>query len=162
MPLDTFFSQSSRTSIPRSRSFLSKFAPQPFAWNRNVSDFCVELVDPWKTYFPGDVVKGTVILTVTKPIRITHLRVCLHGHAQVFKHQVVPGERHSSGVHHAQGGGKRSEEYFGNGFISLFEEEVILCGDGRLAEGIYKFEFELSFPSRRLPSSIDVCPSTVG
>lgn len=124
-----------------------------------MSDFCVELADPWKTYFPGDVVKGTVSLTIIKPIRITHLRVCLHGHAQVFKHQVIPGERHSNGGFHTQSRGKRNEEYFGNGFISLFEEEAMLCGDGRLAEGIYKFEFELPFPSRRLPSSIDVSRS---
>ena len=59
--------------------------------------------------------------------------------------------------------GKKYGEYFGNGFASLFEDEVILCGDGKLAEGTYQFNFELEFPDRDLPSSIDVCsklPST--
>lgn len=44
----------------------------------------------------------------------------------------------------------------GNGFATLFEDEVVLCGDGRLKEGIYKFQFELQLPPHNLPSSITV------
>lgn len=54
------------------------------------------------------------------------------------------------------GKGKKAGSYFGNGFVSLFEDEVVLCGEGRLSEGVYHFNFELEFPSKGLPSSIDV------
>ena len=43
-----------------------------------------------------------------------------------------------------------------NGQASLFQDEVTLCGEGRLDIGLYEFEFELEFPSKGLPTSIDV------
>jgi hypothetical protein len=44
----------------------------------------------------------------------------------------------------------------GNGLATLFEDEVVLCGDGRLKEGIYKFRFEMGLPPYALPSSLNV------
>lgn len=61
------------------------------------------------------------------------------------------------------GKGKSSQRgvYFGNGFASLFEDEIVLCGDGRLDEGNYKFEYQIKFPNMTLPSSIDFERGTV-
>ena len=103
---------------------------------------------------------GSVRLRLSKPVRVQHLVVCLHGFVQVFKNPGSPGEgfRSNSG-YTGIGRGSKSGEYFGNGFASLFEDEVVLCGDGRLAEGSYQFNFELEFPDRELPSSIDVSTS---
>jgi len=81
----------------------------------------------------------------------------LHGYAQVFKNPNAPGDAYKSySTTVGSGKGKRAGSYFGNGFVSLFEDEVVLCGEGRLSEGVYHFNFELEFPSKGLPSSIDV------
>ncbi|KAK2746668.1 ph-response sensor protein [Myotisia sp. PD_48] len=149
-------------SLPtRSRSILSKFTGRFSNRNRNISEFYVQPDDPWKTYYPGDVVKGAVVLTVVKPLRITHLVVCLHGFAKVFKNPVGPGEHAEDSGFLGPGRGRRDGEYLGNGFASLFEDEVVLCGDGRLKEGIYKFRFELCFPPYNLPSSINFERGTI-
>jgi hypothetical protein len=99
------------------------------------------------------------VLTVTKPLRLTHVVICLHGYVKVFKNAVAPGESAEDSGYLGPGRGKRGGEYLGNGFASLFEDEVVLCGDGRLKEGVYKFRFELCFPSHTLPSSIHVTRS---
>ena len=100
---------------------------------------------------------GSVRLSVLRPTRVTHIVVSLHGFVQVFKNPGSPGEGFRANTNYlGTGRGKKSGEYFGNGFASLFEDEVVLCGDGRLAEGAYQFNFELEFPDRDLPSSIDV------
>jgi hypothetical protein len=54
------------------------------------------------------------------------------------------------------GRSKRSSESLGNGCMPLFNDEVVLCGEGKLDPGIYNFKFILEFPRERLPSSIDV------
>ena len=139
------------------RRIISRIA-SPFASkSRNVTDFSIEVDDPHKQHSPGDLVSGSVRLCVLKPTRVTHVVVCLHGFVQVYKHPGSPGEgfRAANG-YLGTGRGKKAGEYFGNGFASLFEDEVVLCGDGRLAEGSYQFNFELEFPDRDLPSSIDV------
>lgn len=146
----------SSTSPTRSRSLLSKFTNRFGNRNRSITEFHIEPDSPWKTYSPGDIVKGSVILTVTKPIRITHLVVCLHGYAKVFKNAVPPGEEAEDSGYLGPGRGRRGGEYLGNGFASLFEDEIVLCGDGRLKEGVYRFGFELCFPPYQLPSSIHV------
>ena len=95
------------------------------------------------------------ILT-TESFDVTHLVTCLHGYAKVYKHQVVPGEAAvADGILDIRGG-NQGAGYRGNGLVSLFQDEVALCGDGFLRRGIYKFGFELEFPARSLPSSIDV------
>lgn len=101
--------------------------------------------------------RGAVVLTVVKPIRLTHLTVCLHGFVRVFKspngaNDPLPdlGLTASSNP--------RKSQYFGNGHASLFQDEVTLCGEGRLDIGVYEFNFELEFPRKGLPSSVDVRP----
>jgi len=139
------------------RRIISRLA-SPFASkSRNVTDFSIELDDPHKQHSPGDVVTGSVRLRVLKATRVTHVVVSLHGFVQVYKHPGSPGEGYRANTGYlGTGRGKKAGEYFGNGFASLFEDEVVLCGDGRLAEGSYQFNFELEFPDRDLPSSIDV------
>lgn len=121
-----------------------------------MAEFYVDLGDPWKSYSPGETVKGCVVLTISKPLAITHLVICLHGHARVYKNQVVPGDGSATSGFLGAGRGSRGIEYHGNGFASLFEDEVVLCGEGFLKKGVYRFNFELGFPPRGLPSSIEV------
>ena len=143
------------------RRILSRIT-SPFATkSRSITDFYIQPDDPHKQYSPGELVTGSVRLRVLRPTRVTHVVVSLHGYAQVFKNPGSPGEgfRGTPG-YLGNGGGKKSAEYFGNGFASLFEDELVLCGDGRLAEGAYQFNFELEFPDTDLPSSIDVSIQT--
>ncbi|KAI1847305.1 hypothetical protein JX266_006530 [Neoarthrinium moseri] len=120
--------------------------------NRNLAEFYVQVDDPHRQYSAGDHVTGSVILSVIKPVRITHLTVCLHGHVRVYKNAaqvasinpaIVPSE------------GTSSTRYFGNGHAQLFSDEQVLCGEGRLEARRWEFKFDLLFPSKGLPSSID-------
>ncbi|KAL4886918.1 hypothetical protein BJY04DRAFT_43625 [Aspergillus karnatakaensis] len=155
MSVNPFSAQTSPPPLGRSRtSLLSKFRSQLGQRNRGVTDFYIEPDDPWRSYFPGDVIKGTVILTVVRPVRITHLVISLHGIVKVFKNNVPAGEAPPDVGSLGPGRGRRGAEYLGNGVATLFEDEVVLCGEGRLKEGIYKFRFEMSFPPYALPSSI--------
>ena len=159
MSFDPVSIPSSISPRSKNRSLLSKFTAPFSNRNRNISEFYVQPDDPWKTYFPGDVVRGSVVLTVVKPLRITHLVVCLHGYVKVFKNPVASGDAEEDSGFLGTGRGRRGGEYLGNGFASLFEDEVVLCGDGRLKEGVYRFNFELEFPQDNLPTSINVCGS---
>jgi hypothetical protein len=97
------------------------------------------------------------VLKVVKPFSLTHIVVCLHGYAQVYKTPNSPGEGYRQyNANLAAGKTKKSGGYYGNGFVSLFEDEIVLCGEGRLGEGTYQFNFELVFPKNHLPSSIEV------
>lgn len=146
------------TPLLSSRSLLSRLRAPLQSKTRNFTDFYIQPDDPHRQYAPGDVISGSVIVKVIKPLRITHLVISLHGYAQVFKNPNSPGDAYknycSSTV--GSGKGKKAGSYFGNGFVSLFEDEAVLCGEGRLGEGVYHFNFELEFPSKGLPSSIDV------
>ncbi|KAL4970993.1 pH response protein PalF [Aspergillus stella-maris] len=155
MSVNPFPSQPSSSPIGRNRSsLLSKFRSQLGQRNRSISDFYIEPDDPWRSYFPGDAIKGTVVLTVVRPIRVTHLVISLHGIVKVFKNNVPAGEAPPDIGSLGPGRGRRGSEYLGDGVATLFEDEVVLCGEGRLKEGIYKFRFEMSFPPYALPSSI--------
>lgn len=157
MSVNPFSAQTSSSPLGRNRSsLLSKFRSQLGQRNRTITDFYIEPDDPWRSYFPGDVIKGTVTLTVVRPVRITHLVISLHGIVKVFKNNVPAGEAPPDVGSLGPGRGRRGIEYLGNGVATLFEDEVVLCGDGRLKEGIYKFRFEMSFPPYALPSSISV------
>ncbi|KAK4974725.1 hypothetical protein LTR28_010232 [Elasticomyces elasticus] len=151
-------------ALSSGRRLISKIA-SPFASKtRAFTEYDVQLDEPHRQYSPGDIVRGCVVLRVVKPVRVTHIVVCLHGFVQVFKTPGFAGDgyRHHYG-YQGTGKGKRSGgEYFGNGFASLFEDEVVLCGDGRLGESLYKFNFELEFPTKPLPSSIDVTSDVAG
>lgn len=79
----------------------------------------------------------------------------------MFRSPNAPGEGiPKDGGFLGTGRGKRGMEYYGNGFASIFEDELVLCGEGRLNVGIYAFKFELELPCAGIPSSIDV--STLG
>jgi arrestin-related trafficking adapter 9 len=155
MPLENLFANSA-PAVSRRTSILSRVTAPLANRNRNIAEFHVKPDDPWKVYSPGDTVTGCVVLTIVKPLPITHLVVCLHGHAKVYKNQVVPGDGLAASGFLGPGRGSRGVEYLGNGFTSLFEDEDVLCGEGLLKKGIYKFKFELGFPPGGLPSSIDV------
>lgn len=158
MSVDPLSATSQTPPSSRNRWVLNKLTSHFGHRNRNISEFYVQPDDPWRTYFPGDVIKGTVVLTVVKPVRITHLVVCLHGFVKVFKNTVAPGEAGPEIGFLGPGRGRRGGQYLGNGLATLFEDELVLCGDGRLKEGIYKFQFELELPPYSLPSSINVYP----
>ncbi|OKL56666.1 pH-response regulator protein palF/RIM8 [Talaromyces atroroseus] len=147
-------------SAPRNR-WVNKLASRFHNRNKNISEFYVQPDDPWRAYFPGDAIKGTVVLTVIKPVRVTHLVVCLHGYVKVFKVTVAPGDINPEIGFLGPGRGRRAGEYMGNGLATLFEDEVVLCGDGRLKEGIYKFKFELELPPYTLPSSLNFERGTI-
>lgn len=158
MPLETLFSNP-LPAIPPSRSLISRLTSPLGKRNRNIADFSIEPDHPYKAYTPGELVKGNVLLTVAKGFDVTHLVTCLHGYAKVYKNQVVPGEGVvADGILDIRGG-NQGVEYRGNGLVSLFQDEVALCGDGFLKKGVYKFGFELEFPPKSLPSSIDVRPT---
>lgn len=100
-------------------------------------------------------------MKVDKAVNITHLVVCLHGFVKVFNNARLPGQnvpRDGAPLGTGTGSSKKGAEYFGNGFASLFEDEVVLCGQGRLLPSAYQFKFELELPLEGLPSSIDVRP----
>jgi hypothetical protein len=97
-----------------------------------------------------------VVLKVVKPIRLTHLTVCLHGFVRVFKHPNAANEPLPTDAGLTASSNPSKSQYFGNGHASLFRDEQILCGEGRLDPGEYHFNFELEFLSEGLPTSIDV------
>ena len=147
------------TAASRPTSFLSKVSTTFNSRKRNLAEFCIETDEPYRQYSPGDIVKGCVNIKVDKAINITHLVVCLHGYVKVFNTARVPGQsvpRDGAPVGTGNQTGKKGAEYFGNGFASLFENEVALCGQGRLLPGKYQFKFELELPSTGMPTSIDV------
>lgn len=124
---------------------------------RTLTDFHIRLDDPHRVYSPTDVVKGSVCITVERPLNLTHLVVSLVGRVDLNL---------SSGK---DSGRKRKEwdDRFDDGTgggVILCKEQVVLCGnreDGRsLQPGVYEFEFELMFvpvgKTEGLPSSLDV------
>ncbi|KAL8975431.1 MAG: hypothetical protein Q9197_000329 [Variospora fuerteventurae] len=119
---------------PQRLSLLSRlnntFAPKK---PRNVSEYSIELEEPYRTFAPGERIRGHVILTVERPVRITHLTICLHGVVKVLKNGRIPGESTNRWRSYlATGQGKWGEAYFGNGLAALFKDEVVLAGDGCL------------------------------
>ncbi|KAH7132052.1 hypothetical protein B0J11DRAFT_215718 [Dendryphion nanum] len=151
-----------KSSSLSGRSLFARLKSPLQSKTRNFADFYIQPDDPHRQYAPGDIISGSVIIKVLKPLRITHLVISLHGYAQVFKNPNSPGDgyrNYSSTV--GSGKGKKGGSYFGNGFASLFEDEAVLCGEGRLGEGVYHFNFELEFPTKGLPSSIDFERGTI-
>jgi len=138
----------------KARSLLQRLTQPLRSRTRNLTDFHIKPHEPHRKYSPGDLVKGSVVLTIVKPVRITHLTVALHGFVRVYKHPNGAGDYFEAIT--AQGNSNTSK-YFGNGHASLFQDEQTLCGEGRLDVGVYEFNFELEFPTKGLPSSIDVC-----
>ena len=161
---DTLSTTQAKTKTPSPRpSILSRFnLPLPLrSRNRNLVDFHVRCDEPHKNYSPGDSVRGSVVLVVIKPVRITHLVVTLHGYVRVLRDPTSVAKAQSVTVVPPAGSSKRPR-YQGNGLASLFQDEQVLSGEGRIEPGKYEFGFDLMFPDKRLPSSIDVstvCPA---
>jgi hypothetical protein len=147
-------SSSSPSFASTRRLLLSRLTLPLRSRTRNLTDFHIRAEDPHRRYSPGDLVKGAVVLTVVKPVRVTHLTICLHGFARVFKRANEAKQPLPADALTAPSNGKKSQN-FGNGHASLFQEETTLCGEGRLESGIYEFNFEMEFPSKGLPTSID-------
>lgn len=131
----------------------------PFASKQRTSlEQDIRLDEPFRQYYSGDTVKGAVHMNVAKSQRITHLVIRLHGFVKVSNRAKLPGESISyeeALMALEKGRGRRGIEYFGNGFARLFEDETILCGEGRVL-GQYEFRFEMVLPLRGLPSAVDV------
>ncbi|CAG9938380.1 unnamed protein product [Clonostachys rosea f. rosea IK726] len=141
------------SSIPRFSSLSSRFSlPITLRGRKNhVADFHIQPQEPHKKYTAGENVRGSVILVIVKPIRITHLTVSLNGFARVLKEPALSASPHAL----LPSGGSENPRYHGHGFASIFQDEQVLSGDGRLEPGKYEFGFNLVFPERGLPSSID-------
>lgn len=123
----------------------------------HINDCYIQLDEHSRVYNPGDTLKGTVVLDVAKPLGVTHISVSLFGYLEVFKSHSRQRTEHRDNITRADAGkGKRwVSEYYGDGFASLFEDEVVLCGQGRLDPSLYHFKFQLTFPRQlKLPSSI--------
>ncbi|KAI1802391.1 hypothetical protein F4811DRAFT_573067 [Daldinia bambusicola] len=146
---------------PSRPSLFSRLTSPLRSRTRNLADFHIRLQEPHRQYSAGDHVKGHVILSVVKPIRITHLTVALHGYVRVYKHAGAAAQL--SPVNPAVISHERSKSvrYCGNGLASLFQDEQVLCGEGRLKPTRFEFEFDLIFPAKGLPSSIDFERGTI-
>lgn len=141
---------------PSSRSFFSRFAlPIRSRSSRNLVDFHIRPAEPHRKYNAGDSVTGAVILALVKPIRVTHLTVALRGIVRVFK---SPNAANEPFVTPEIASDVVQFKFLGNGYASLFQDEQVLCADGKLEAGKYEFNFELMFPEHELPSSIEVSP----
>lgn len=139
-------------------SLLARFTAPFAAKQRNSVEQEIWLDEPFRQYTSGDTVKGAVHMNVAKPSRITHLVIRLHGFVKVMNRPKLPGESISYDealMALRKGSGRRGIEYFGNGFARLFEDEVVLCGEG-LVFGQYEFRFEMVLPTKGMPSAIDV------
>lgn len=144
-----------RTKHP---SFLSKYTTPFASKQRNPLVQDIRLDEPFRLYTSGDTVKGAIHMNVTKAQRITHLVMRLHGFVKVMDRAKLPGELISYDetlMALGKGRGRRGIEYFGNGFARLFEDEIVLCGEGRVM-GQYEFRFEMVLPPKGMPSAIDV------
>ncbi|KAK4230477.1 putative pH-response regulator protein palF/rim-8 [Podospora fimiseda] len=147
-------------SSPSRRSFFSRFSLPLRSRARNITDFHIRPAEPHRKYAAGDHVRGAVILTVVKPVRITHLTVALHGYMRVYKGPNVPANEpiiNPSEVH----GRNARQRHHNLGRLNLFEDEQILSADGKLEPCRYEFNFDLLFPSKGLPSSIDFERGTI-
>ena len=159
----TAASSSSPKSSKRS-AFVAKCSAPFLSKQRSPVEHEIHLDEPFRQYFPGDTVRGAVHLSFAKALRVTHLVVRLHGFVKVINNAKHPGETITYDeilLATKRGRARRGIEYFGDGFARLFEDEYVLCGEGRVA-GPYEFRFEMGLPKKDVPSSIDVstrCPS---
>ncbi|KAI9671524.1 MAG: ph-response sensor protein [Caeruleum heppii] len=152
-------SSSSPARLP-GRRLLARIKAPFSSTTRTLTDYYIRPQEPHRQYRPGDRVKGSIVLTVLKPIRITHLVVRLCGSVRTYKN--------GSSSESAVGDGSRSPSRGGRlgptpgpGYVPLFQDETVLCGEGRLEAGVYEFNYELEFPHWPLPSSIDFERGTI-
>ncbi|KAK4156945.1 hypothetical protein C8A00DRAFT_12146 [Chaetomidium leptoderma] len=151
------------SSSSSSLSFFSRFTLPLRSRARYVVDFHIRPAEPHRKYAAGDQVQGAVVLTVVKPVRITHLVVSLHGYMRVYKGPSLPANEPVIDPAEALATSSRSsrQKNLPNGCVRLFQDEQTLSGDGRLEPGRYEFNFNLLFPAGGLPSSIDFERGTI-
>ncbi|KAL1844284.1 hypothetical protein VTJ49DRAFT_2341 [Mycothermus thermophilus] len=155
---------SSSSSSSSSFSFLSRLSGLSLrSRSRYIADFHIRPAEPHRRYAAGDEVQGAVVLTVVKPVRITHLVVSLHGYMRVSKGPILsasdePFDPADPTVKSRRGSRAKNAV---NGYVRLFQDEQVLSGDGRLDPGRYEFNFNLLFPAEGLPSSIDFERGTI-
>ncbi|KAK4105530.1 hypothetical protein N658DRAFT_416106 [Parathielavia hyrcaniae] len=156
-------SASENPSSSSSLSFFSRFALPLRSRTRYIADFHIRPAEPHRKYGAGDQVQGAVVLTVVKPVRITHLVVSLHGYMRVYKGPSTAGNEPIIDPGEALSSSSRISRQKGlsNGCVRLFQDEQILSGDGRLEPGRYEFNFNLLFPGDGLPTSIDFERGTI-
>ncbi|KAL2023178.1 hypothetical protein VTK56DRAFT_3301 [Thermocarpiscus australiensis] len=144
-------------------SFFSRFTLPLRSRTRNIADFHIRPAEPHRKYGAGDHVQGAVILTVVKPVRITHLVVSLHGYVRVYKGPNAPANEPIVDPTEIPTTASRSARQKGHasGYVRLFQDEQTLSADGRLEPGRYEFNFDLLFPTDGLPSSIDFERGTI-
>ncbi|KAI9809735.1 MAG: hypothetical protein M1825_000168 [Sarcosagium campestre] len=145
--------------VSSGRKILTRLTSSFSNRSRNLSDFYIRPNDQYRHYSQGDIVRGAVCLTLARPVRITHLVLSLRGYVRVLK-TGAPGQALDD-PNWRPGRAKSNAEFRGDGYASIFQREVVLCGDGRLDARSYEFDFELAFPAHRLPSSIDFERGTI-
>ncbi|EAQ93246.1 hypothetical protein CHGG_01481 [Chaetomium globosum CBS 148.51] len=162
-PAPASASASQEPSSTSSLSFFSRFTLPLRSRARYIADFHIRPAEPHRKYGAGDQVQGAVVLTVVKPVRITHLVVSLHGHMRVYKGLNAPTNEPIIDPAEALTTSSRGSrhKHLGNGCVRLFQDEQTLSGDGRLEPGKYEFNFNLLFPANGLPSSIDFERGTI-
>jgi len=153
------FLEASNASQGGPRSLISRLTSQFGPKSRTIVEFVIHADDPHRRYSAGDLVTGSIILKLVKATRITHIVISLYGYVQVFKNPNTPPSEGYRAYNATIGKAKpdKKGQYLGNGFATLFEDEQVVCREGRLEEGNYKFEFAIRFPDETLPSTIDVC-----
>ena len=141
------------------KSFASRVSSLIGSKSSHIGSYDIELDEPYKLYAAGDKIKGKVVLEVLRPLGITHIVVCLFGYVEVFKNhsKAVKSRPRNNTTRVAKQSGKRwVSEYYGDGYASLFEDEHVICGQGRLDPKLYHFRFEVEFPmDMQLPTSRD-------
>ncbi|KAF8422971.1 hypothetical protein EV426DRAFT_154848 [Tirmania nivea] len=126
---------------------LNKLRP-PRSTRKVISEYYIRLNEPHREYSPGDLVKGSVILTTEKDLRVTHLVVNLVGRVDLFEVAT-----------YNLSGKKKTVNYTGpvefEGGVILCRDQQVLCGEGRLDAGVYEFGFVMELTGKGLPSSLD-------
>lgn len=114
-----------------------------------MSEFYIRLNEPHREYAPGDLVKGSVVLTTEKDLKVTHLVVNLVGRVDLY-----------GLVTYNLSGKKKTVNYTGpvefEGGVILCRDQQVLCGEGRLEAGVYEFGFVMELTGKGLPSSLNV------
>lgn len=125
---------------------LNKLRP-PRSSRKVISEYYIRLNEPHREYSSGDSVKGSVILTTEKDLRVTHLVVNLVGRVKLFGVATynLSGKKKTANY--------TSPEEFEGGII-LCQDQQVLCGEGRLDAGVYEFGFVMVLKGK-LPSSLD-------
>ncbi|XP_077969659.1 arrestin domain-containing protein 2-like [Styela clava] len=115
-----------------------------------LSMFGITLEGNRTVYFPGDFIKGQVLIQVTEPMKMKAIKIKFVGRAYVHW-----SETHTTG----SGENQRTETRHYSATENLFEQTVIVHGEGaneqtKLPQGQHVFPFQYQLPAP-LPSSYE-------